>query len=63
MDSTGGRLLPLGALARHGEEFRGEFTIPAGLPSGEYNRVDVSAEKFDGNPGHSAVSLLRGDLA
>ena len=63
MDSTGGRLLPLGALARHGEEFRGEFTIPAGLPTGEYDRVDVSAEKFDGNPGHSAVSLLRGDLA
>jgi hypothetical protein len=63
MDSTGSRLLPLGAMARHGEEFRGEFTIPAGLPPGEYNRVDVSAERFDGNPGHSAVSLLRGDLA
>ena len=63
MDATGGRLLPLGALARHGEEFRGEFTIPAGLPPGEYSRVDVSAERFDGNPGHSAVSLLRGDLA
>jgi hypothetical protein len=63
MDATGDRLLPLGALARHGEEFRGEFTIPAGLPVGEYNRVDVSAERFDGNPGHSAVSLLRGDLA
>jgi hypothetical protein len=63
MDGTGTRLVPLGALARHGEEFRGEFTIPAGLPAGEYNRVDVSAEQFDGNPGHSAVSLLRGDLA
>ena len=63
MDSTGSRLLPLGALARHGEEFRGEFTIPAGLPAGEYDRVDVSAERFDGDPGHSTVSLLRGDLA
>jgi len=63
MDSTGSRLLPLGALARHGEEFRGEFTIPAGLPTGEYDRVDVSAERFDGDPGHSTVSLLRGDLA
>ncbi len=63
MDSTGSRLLPLGALARHGEEFRGEFTIPAGLPNGEYDRVDVSAERFDGDPGHSTVSLLRGDLA
>ena len=31
MDSSGSRLLPLGALARHGEEFRGEFTIPAGV--------------------------------
>ena len=63
MDSGGSRLLPLGALARHGEEFRGEFTIPAGLPTGEYDRVDVSAERFDGDPGHSTVSLLRGDLA
>lgn len=63
MDGTGTRLLPLGALTRHGEEFRGEFTIPAGLPAEEFVRVDVSAERFDGNPGHSAVSLLRGDLA
>ena len=63
MDSGGSRLLPLGALARHGEEFRGEFTIPAGLPAGEFDRVDVSAERFDGDPGHSTVSLLRGDLA
>jgi hypothetical protein len=63
MDSTGSRLLPLGALARHGEEFRGEFTIPAGLPPGEFSRVDVSVERFDGDPGHSTVSLLRGDLA
>jgi len=63
MDADGSRLLPLGALARHGEEFRGEFTIPAGLPAGEFDRVDVSAERFDGDPGHSTVSLLRGDLA
>jgi hypothetical protein len=63
MDATGTRLLSLGALARHGEEFRGEFTVPAGLPAGEFDRVDVSAERFDGNPGHSSVSLLRGDLA
>ena len=63
MDSTGSRLLPLGALARHGEELRGEFTIPAGLPPGEFSRVDVSVERFDGDPGHSTVSLLRGDLA
>ena len=51
MDSTGSRLLPLGALARHGEEFRGEFTIPAGLPTGEYDRVDVSAERLTATPG------------
>jgi hypothetical protein len=63
MDATGTRLLPLGALARHGEEFRGEFTVPAGLPVNEFDRVDVSAERFDGDPGHSTVSLLRGDLA
>jgi hypothetical protein len=63
MDSSGTRLLPLGALARHGEEFRGEFTVPAGLSVTEYDRVDVSAERFDGDPGHSTVSLLRGTLA
>jgi Anti-sigma-K factor rskA len=63
MDATGSRLVPLGALARHGEEFRGEFLVPAGLPVSEYDRVDVSAERFDGDPGHSTVSLLRGDLA
>jgi hypothetical protein len=63
MDATGSRLVPLGALARHGEEFRGDFTVPAGLPVREYDRVDVSAERFDGNPGHSTVSLLRGNLA
>ena len=63
MDATGTHLVPLGALARHGEEFRGESTVPAGLPVSEYDRVDVSAERFDGDPGHSTVSLLRGDLA
>jgi Anti-sigma-K factor rskA len=63
MDSSGTRLLPLGALARHGEEFRGDFTVPAGLSVTEFDRVDVSAERFDGDPGHSTVSLLRGTLA
>ena len=30
---------------------------------GLFDRVDVSSERFDGNPAHSGVSLLRGDLA
>ena len=50
-DTGGTRLLPLGALARHGEEFRGDFALPAGLPVGEFGRVDVSAERWDGDPG------------
>jgi hypothetical protein len=62
-DATGTRVLPLGVLARHGEEFRGEFTLPADLPEGVFDRVDVSAERFDGDPAHSGVSLMRGDLA
>jgi hypothetical protein len=62
MDSSGSRLLPLGALARHGEEFRGVHHPRRAAdrrvrPGGRVRRA------FDGDPGHSTVSLLRGDLA
>jgi hypothetical protein len=39
---------------------RGSFDVPAGLDLTEYRVVDVSLEAFDGNPQHSAVSVVRG---
>jgi hypothetical protein len=61
MDASGTRLVPLGALAGADGDFHGSFAVPDGLPLTEFGRVDVSAERWDGNPGHSTVSLLRGD--
>ena len=51
------------ALAGGDGDFHGSFAVPDGLPLGEFGRVDVSAERWDGNPGHSSVSLLRGDVS
>lgn len=42
------------------DQTRATFPIPAGLPLTEFNSVDISDEPFDGVPGHSAVSVLRG---
>jgi Anti-sigma-K factor rskA len=63
MDPAGRKLLALGSLTRVGDTFHGTFTVPADLPVGEFDTVDISAEKWDGNPDHSRVSLLRGPLA
>lgn len=62
MDPTGTRLVPLGALTGGGGEFRATFAVPADLPLEEFGRVDVSAERWDGDPGHSSRSLVRGSL-
>jgi anti-sigma-K factor RskA len=40
----------------------GRFTLPAGLDLSKYKIVDVSLEPYDGNPAHSADSLVRGSL-
>lgn len=40
----------------------GTFTLPAGMEVGEFPVVDVSVEHFDGDAGHSAVSVVRGQL-
>ncbi len=63
MDPAGRKLLALGSLTRDGNGFQGSFTVPADLPTGEFDTVDISAEKWDGNPDHSRLSLLRGSLA
>lgn len=59
LDAEGSRLLPLGQVATSGTT---TFEVdPAVLA--EYAQVDVSLERDDGDPGHSADSLLRGTLA
>lgn len=40
----------------------GIFVLPAGMELGSFPVVDVSVEHFDGNAGHSAVSVVRGQL-
>lgn len=40
----------------------GEFVLPAGMNVADFPLVDVSVEHFDGDAGHSAVSVVRGLL-
>jgi anti-sigma factor RsiW len=40
----------------------GTFTLPAGMAVDSFPVVDVSVEHFDGDAGHSAVSVVRGQL-
>jgi hypothetical protein len=40
----------------------GTFALPAGMEVGSFPVVDVSVEHFDGDTGHSAVSVVRGQL-
>lgn len=60
LDSAGQRLYSLGALDG---DLSGSFRVPADVDLAEFPVVDVSAEPYDGNPGHSAVSISRGTLA
>ncbi len=62
MDPTGTRLVPLGALTGRAGEFQATFAVPDDLPLEQFGRVDVSAERWDGDPGHSSRSLVRGSL-
>lgn len=40
----------------------GDFAVPRELDLDEFPLVDVSIEPIDGDPGHSAKSVLRGEL-
>jgi hypothetical protein len=62
MDASGTRLVPLGVLDGGDGDFHGTFALPEGVPLGVFGQVDVSAERWDGNPGHSTLSVLRGAL-
>jgi hypothetical protein len=52
------KLVSLGVL----DGTEGRFSIPAGLDLAEFPVVDVSEEPFDGDPGHSGDSIIRGVL-
>lgn len=59
-DGSGVRMFSLGALARDGGGYDGEFTVPSDLPMDRFATLEVSAERFDGVAAHSRDSLLRG---
>jgi hypothetical protein len=39
-----------------------EYTLPAGMDLASFPVVDISLEHFDGDPGHSVTSVVRGTL-
>ena len=51
-------LVSLGAIRADGT-----YQLPDGLSLSDYPIVDVSTEPHDGNPDHSGLSLLRGELS
>lgn len=53
------KMQSLGALV-DGEPSR--FILPKGFDLDTFSSVDISAETFDGDPNHSATSVLRGTL-
>jgi hypothetical protein len=53
------RMQAMGAV-RPGELVR--FPVPAGLDPAGWRGIDISSEAFDGDPAHSATSVLRGEL-
>jgi Anti-sigma-K factor rskA len=65
MDTDGRQLYSLGTLTPEPDDtrFHGTFRLPPDLQLTTFDTVDVSAERFDGNPTHSGASLLRGRTA
>jgi anti-sigma-K factor RskA len=59
ISSDASQLVSLGVL----DDGSGTFTIPAGIDLGHYDLVDISSEPLDGNPAHSANSIVRGQLS
>lgn len=59
LDPASGKMVSMGNL---GDDGTGDFPMPPGLDLRRYHVVDLSAEQYDGNPAHSADSVLRGDL-
>ena len=65
IDTDGRQLYSLGALTPEPDDTRyhATFRLPPNPQLTAFDTVDVSAERFDGNPTHSGASLLRGRMA
>ena len=59
LDPRTSQMLPMGILSPTGI---GKYTTTKGIMSG-YSAVDISLQSNDGNPAHSATSLLRAQLS
>jgi hypothetical protein len=53
------KMMPMGTLPPSGQA---SYGVSASLMAG-YSAVDISLQANNGNPAHSAVSVLRGSLA
>lgn len=53
-------LISLGTVGSGAQEVT--FPVPTGVDPSEFSVVDISDEPLDGDPGHSKVSVLRGEL-
>lgn len=59
ISSEGDALVSLGIL----DGTHGTFVIPADVDLSRFTLVDISQEHFDGDPGHSGDSIVRGELS
>jgi hypothetical protein len=65
IDTDGRQLYSLGALTPEPDDTRyhATFRLPPDPQLTAFDTVDVSTERFDGNPTHSGASLVRGRMA
>ncbi|MGO9280079.1 MAG: anti-sigma factor [Streptosporangiaceae bacterium] len=56
---NGVSMISLGDLSSDGA---GAFSLPPGVDLGNYSRIDVSLQQFNGSPVHSRISVVRGSL-
>lgn len=56
---NGVSMISLGDLNR---DRTGSFAMPPGVDVRNYSRIDVSLQKFNGNPAHSKISVVRGSM-
>ena len=58
-DPSAGKMVAIGTL---GADAQGSFTVPAGIDTRAYHVVDVSNQRYNGDPTHQ-TSVLRGALS
>ncbi len=59
MDRSHKKLIAVGTL---GSDGRATLPLPDGIDLSGYPVIDVSAQRYDGDPAHSGESVARGDL-